>query len=202
MSLQKSNERNDPNRRLQIYDYKTYSGILQWPLGSHRNYITHIALPNCLEYFSCKKHNEEEGRSGIPIKYAELRLFLNAVESLNNIPDYLYSEHTNRLKKYKDEVKFRAALSGKFPVLDKLSNLANAYKHCVRRKDDKSPKRASDMHHGHITVNISLSNLSLSRAGYEFSGPLPEHIAILQAASDFWLGYHNDNPLLDELINV
>jgi hypothetical protein len=178
--------------------------IFRGPLGSHRNYISYVALPNCVEYFSCKKLNEEQGRSSTPVKYGEFRLFLNAVESLNNILDYLHSEHKNRARK-KEVGSFRKAVNAKFPALGELSDLANAYKHCGRYDDGKNWKRATDLQktHTHVKVHISLSNPSASRADayYEFSGPLPEHDTVLNDAFKFWLDYHN-HPKMDDLINI
>jgi hypothetical protein len=169
------------------------------PLGSHRNYITYIAFPNHLEYLSCKKQNEEQDRSSTPAKYGEFRLFLNAVESLNNITDYLYSEHRGRIAKKAPA--FAKALRAKYPTLAKLSELANAYKHCER--DDKYLKRASDLQKTSVNVHVNVNDPSLSSADYEFAGPLPEDDDTLSEAFRFWLDYHNDKgPKLDELINV
>jgi hypothetical protein len=68
------------------------------PLGSHRNYITHIALENCDEDFRCKAGHEENGEVQNPGKYAELRLFLNAIESLNNIPITFFTSTPSALR--------------------------------------------------------------------------------------------------------
>ncbi len=168
-------------------------------MGSHGNYITHIAFPNHFDYLSCKKRNEEQGRSSTSIKYGELRLFLNAVESLNNILDYLHSEHKDRIKKGLRE--FKKAIKSKFPVLGELSDLANAYKHCGRFDDGQSWKRASDLQKAHLNVQINVTEPTLSCADYQFWGPLLEHDKTLNEVFRFWQNYHN-NPTLDELINV
>jgi hypothetical protein len=178
---------------------KPVSEFFRGPLGSHRNYITYIAFPNHVDYLSCRRQNQEQGRATTPAQYGEFRLFLNAIESLNNIADYLYSEHKGRITKTARE--FTKALRATYPALAKLSDLANAYKHCER--DDKYMKRASDLHKTRVTVRVKVGASGLSSADYEFYGPLPEDDEILNEAFKFWFEYHNNKgPQLDDLINV
>jgi len=143
----------------------------------------------------------EQGNSTNPAKYNKLRLFLNSVESLNNILDYLYFEHEGRIGR--TQVAFRKSAGSKVPILEALSILANSYKHCVRRDDGKYPKRASELQrtHVHVDLQINMSDPSFSRADadYTFSGPLPMHENILKEAFEFWLEYYN-NGNTEELI--
>jgi hypothetical protein len=62
------------------------------PLGGHRNYLTHIALPNSSEFLSLQQRHEESSDSSTRAKYEELRLFLNTIESLNNTLEYAFYE--------------------------------------------------------------------------------------------------------------
>lgn len=173
------------------------------PLGSHRNYITYIAFPNYAEYLRCKKQNEEQSRSNTATRYGEFRLLLNAVESLNNILDYLFSEHNKRIKR-KTLYKFKDKASSKYPVLKELADLANAYKHCGRWDDCEPRKRkhAGELQKTHVTIHINVSNARLSCAEYQFCGPLPEHENTLNEAFKFWLDYCNAPTKLDEVLNV
>ena len=88
------------------------------PLGSHRNYIQHIAFENFLEYCHLVKANEESGDRSARTKYKELRYFLNAVESFNNIPEYVYFDtYQGDWTKPPTVDQFRAALHKLNPCL-------------------------------------------------------------------------------------
>ena len=104
------------------------------PLGSHRNYLTHIALPNSLDYLASVKAHEETGDASTSAKYKELRYFLNAVESLNNILEYYFYENETVISEQTVQ-DFKQSVYSTHPELRDLSNLANAYKHCVRESN-------------------------------------------------------------------
>jgi len=174
------------------------------PLGSHRNYLVHVALPNCTDYLWLKKGNQEQGRSGTCDKYKEFRYFLNAVESFNNILDYFYFEHEDRIKRG-SVGEFRKAIHDKYPELGELAELANAYKHCVRERNGKKNEAlpwARDLQRPTLDIQIKLGDSQPSVAvNYDFPWPIEEHDAKLYKAFDFWLGYHN-NPRTNELITT
>jgi hypothetical protein len=174
------------------------------PLGSHRNYLVHVALPNYTDYFWLKKGNEEKGRSGTRDKYKAFRYFLNAVESLNNVLDYLYFEHEDRVKR-RSVGEFRKTIHNKYPDLGELAELANAYKHCVREKNGKKNEAllwARDLQRPAVSISVTPGNTALSVAvDYDFPWPIKEHDSKLDKAFEFWLNYHN-NPKTNELINV
>ena len=75
-----------------------FTAHLLGPLDSHRNYIAHVALANAQDYFELKKAHGEQQRNATSDEYnKELRYFLNAIESVNNIPEYLYfDKHPTR----------------------------------------------------------------------------------------------------------
>jgi hypothetical protein len=181
------------------------------PLGSHRNYIVHVALANGVDYISLKKRHQEDGRSATPDRYKELRYFLNAVESFNNIADYLYFEHEDRIA-HGSVGKFRTALHAKYPELGDLAELANAYKHCVRGKEDKKTNKtkknnrllwARDLQRPALNIRITPGETKPSvEVDYEFPWPIEEHEAKLNKAFEFWLGYHNDDPKTADLITA
>jgi hypothetical protein len=62
------------------------------PLDNHRNYLVHVALSNAVEYFDLVRAYQEQPRISSSEKYEEVRHFLNAIESMNNVPEYLYWE--------------------------------------------------------------------------------------------------------------
>ena len=100
-------------------------------LHSAERYITWIALENCIEYFlevGCiGGNNTPIIRDGQHLKV--FRRYLNAIESLNNIPDYLFHE-TPRDCSLED---FSDRMATNNPVIRKVSEIANAYKHRISR---------------------------------------------------------------------
>jgi hypothetical protein len=173
--------------------------IFSGPLGSHANYITHIALPNLIDYEQLKQKNSEEGRAATPDKYKEFRLFLSALESFNNILDYLYYEKKSEIRQSSLR-EFKTVIFQKHPVLNDLNRLSDAYKHCIREKFDPKQKKmvaqpdlpwAKDLQSPLVHVNI---NLRKSKPGatinYEFKWPIEQHENALNEAYRFWLNYH------------
>ncbi len=168
------------------------------PLGSHRNYLSHVALENFKDYETLKRNHESQGRVGTADKYKEFRFFLNAIESFNNILDYAYFEHEDRIKQQHGNVTtFRKAVNTKYPELEKLSHLANAYKHCVRTKKDgkKNTARpwARDLQTPQLVIDMTRSKPKpVVEIQYNFPWPLAEHEEILNKAFRFWFEYHNN----------
>lgn len=163
------------------------------PLGSHRNYIHHIALENYLEYNMLCRLNKENGNNKTPDKYKECRYFLNAIESMNNILDYLYFEHEYEVLQ-PDLKSFKRAVWNKYPELEQLANLANAYKHCVREgRGGKNPNLpwAKDLQSPKLHLNVKISSPLdvIVSADYEFPWPITEHEKILDNGFKFWVAY-------------
>jgi multidrug efflux pump subunit AcrB len=163
------------------------------PLGGHRNYLTHIALPNCFEFLSLQQHHRETNDSSIRAKYEELRRFLNAVESLNNTLEYAYYE-MNPSGARSGFDKFQKIVYEKHNSLQELAELTNAYKHSIRQtKRDIKVRSARDLQKPelHIAINISEDKKVSVNADYEFDGPLSEHLEIFHNVLRFWHNYHN-----------
>jgi hypothetical protein len=105
-------------------------------LRSADRYITWVALENCVEYFILVQciggNNNPMIQKGQELLV--FRRYINAIESLNNIPDYIYAE-----KKTKDisPDDFRKNLADPDKVIPKVAKIANAYKHCIRGSWDK-----------------------------------------------------------------
>jgi hypothetical protein len=169
------------------------------PLGTHRNYLTHIALPNCFAYLQLVQGNQEEGNVSISAKYAELRHFLNAIESLNNVLEYYFYENETQLSQPLQD--FKKSMFITHPELGALADLANAYKHCVRER--KGIKRtdvpsAKDMQLPKLRIAIDLSQRPKVKVDvdYHFEAPTPEHREVFDKALKFWFEYHNDRVTL------
>lgn len=169
------------------------------PLGSHRNYIAHIALPNCVDYFQIQQRNIEQENTGTSYKYEEMRYFLNAIESLNNILDYYFYENEQDLKSYNLN-RYKESIMNKHPMLRKVADLANAYKHCVRENRSKKNTDlpwAKDLQNPAIFIDIDLSNPSEIKSPkdikvdirYEFEWPIGSQESILIESFKFWISY-------------
>ena len=176
------------------------------PLGGHRQYIAHIALENYADYLRhLKRKDENHGRAPAGFaEYTEFRLFLTAVESMNNILDYFYYEHVRQPAPGNPLNEFRKRLYLKYPDLGTLNGLANAYKHCVQHKAHERP--AHDLQHTYLSVSINLSQSEcLPRVEYHFLGPLPDDHATAAAVFKFWLDYHQSdytNHTTHDLLNA
>jgi hypothetical protein len=170
--------------------------FIKGPLGSHRNYLNHIALMNCIDYFNLQKKHEEMNESNTPSKYEELRLFLNAIESLNNILDYFYYENEDSISHSKLN-DFKRAVFGQYPALNDVADIANAYKHCIREgrsgKNAKLPW-AKDLQKPSLVVDINISDTSQPKveAEFKFEWPISEHEEAISEAFRFWIKYQND----------
>jgi len=163
------------------------------PLGSHKNYIHYVALENYHEYKILCGLNDENGKDKTPDRYKECRYFLNAIESINNIIEYLYFEHEDEIQqsKLKD---YKRAVSDKYPELEELANLANAYKHCIRESrgnKNTGVPWAKDLQNPHLNIDaaVSLAKGIQVSVDYQFPWPIYEHEQILEKALAFWLAY-------------
>jgi len=173
--------------------------IFTGPLETPRNYIEHIALPNCMDYFNLLKSNREQGRHGTPDKFKEFRYFINAAESVNNIIEYIYfhtyedNNNPPTFNQYKREF-----LDGN-DRLKQLSDIVNAYKHCLRGFYDRRNGRfrinenaihARDLAENEIHFRMG-SNVGkpLVEVQYSFNGIDNEEI--LCHAFRYWTDYLN-----------
>jgi hypothetical protein len=166
------------------------------PLGSHRNYLTHIALPNCIDYLGLVKGHEETGNASTPAKYTELRFFLNAVDSLNNILEYYFYENEASIAEPSVQA-FKQSIHSSHPELRDLADIANAYKHCVRQRGSQKQTNvpwAKDLQMPEVRVYIDLSERPKVNvdAGYIFQAPTANHLEMFHKALKFWFSYHND----------
>jgi len=165
--------------------------------------MAHIVLPNCIEYFQVQKRNAELNNLNTASKYEELRYFLNAVESMNNILDYYYYENEESLS-VDGLFTYRNKATNKYPVLSRVAELANAYKHCVREhkgKKDKKKLWAKDLQRPSLVVNIDLPSIANATkkedvkvdASFIFEWPIPEHEKTFTEAFEFWHAYGEPN---------
>ncbi len=177
-------------------------GSLAGPLGSYRNYITYIALSNFSDYELLKQENMENGRTSASDRFKEVRFYLNAAESFNNILDYFYYENESSLM-HKNINDFRSGVHKKYPDLDAIANIANAYKHCVRENKKGKNSRlpwAKDLQKPIIHVDINIPNQT-TELTFSFVWPIQENEEALTRAFQFWVGYIK-NPFPDQILSA
>lgn len=170
--------------------------FIKGPLGSHRNYINHIVLKNCTDYFIVQKGNLEHKNIHASSRYEELRHFLNAIESMNNVIDYFYYENEESIS-YSNLFDFKKAVNEKYPITLKIADLANAYKHCIRegKKGKNSNKLwAKDLQKPSLVVNVNLSDVNKLNvnAEYRFEWPIEKYEEVITEGFNFYMKY--DNP--------
>jgi len=156
------------------------------PLANHINYLRHIDLPNCIDYFNFIRKSRENNDSTTPTKFTRLRLFLNALESVNNIPDYFFHD-TKNTKGWtsSDEGRILGIIRNQHRILRDAEQIANAYKHSERRNGGLN---AADMQGTLIAISLTKNDLELE---FEFNSIEDE--SILNEAFQFWVAYE-DNP--------
>jgi hypothetical protein len=155
------------------------------PLGSHLNYLNHIALQNCSDYFQLAKAQEERSSQlSTSDKYERLRYFLNSIESLNNILEYFYHEYKSE-EGWPEIIcpQILGNMRKKHSIFENIEQVANAYKHCIRRKS--ASLHASDLQSPQIIISIIEGNVSVK---YEFDSIECEN-TIMGEAYRFWVGY-------------
>jgi len=123
-------------------------------LFSANRYICWVALGNCTDYFEEVGVLFEKNKKPIIKKNNEIkifRLFLNSIESLNNIIDYIYLDKYS--KSFKNIKCFKSKLLDKYSILVKINEIANAYKHCERR--DAKKLKAKDIRFDHEVLVVA-----------------------------------------------
>lgn len=163
--------------------------------SSHRDYLHYIVLPNCRDF-----NNFYENKIGIrkhEWSVEVYRHFVNAMESMNNVIDYLFFDNFDDVSNMGiDEFRKRFFMKHHF-MLD-VANIANAYKHSRRARYDKKK---------HITViyddkmkasDISCSKLVISDSKislhFEFD---QRYYNSFLVAFEFWLSYQSSHYPLD-----
>lgn len=153
-------------------------------LGSHTNYLAHVALDNCVDYFGLVEAQKEECRDETPDRYKRLRYFLNAIESLNNIPEYFFHEYKGQQQWNDSQLNnILGQIRSKHAILRDIEQIANAYKHCIRRKSD-------DLHAGDMQSPLLELSIGSNGVKVKYSCESIEDEEIMGEAFRFWHAYH------------
>jgi len=156
-------------------------------LGSHTNYLAHVALNNCVDYFDLIAEQKAKNQDQTLDRYKRLRYFLNAMESMNNVPEYFFHEFKSDLGWKDGEMgNILGEIRAKHPVLRDIEQITNAYKHSVRRS-------ANDFHAKDLQ-SPTLEFLADSEGGAKvtFSFDSIEDEDMMGEAFRFWHAYHQD----------
>lgn len=160
--------------------------IFKGLLGSHTNYLARVALDNCVDYFHLVKELQEEDRDSIPDRYKRLRYFLNAIESLNNIPEYFFHEHKGEQGWEDDQLRnVLGKIRLKHPILKDIEQITNAYKHCLRKDGDNL--HAKDLQSPLLEFSFGPNG---AKASYSFESIEDENF--MGEAFSFWHAYHQN----------
>lgn len=156
--------------------------------GSADNYLVHVALQNAVDYFDLVQGNRESGRSDIGSKYDEMRRLLNAIESINNVPDWIFFDDPARdglpSQQLENELKrFVGRVRDLDPCLKRIAEVANAYKHRKRMREIKKAERGPK--------TIVLDGVEVPRPTAREFFYREEDAETLGAAFRFWITYHN-----------
>ncbi|RVT40107.1 hypothetical protein EMM73_19710 [Rheinheimera sediminis] len=147
------------------------------PLGSLDGYIVWIAFENVKEYLAERDDSKDVGP-----RFVKFRRFLIAIESLNNIPDYIYHEWNIKKLNGKSDKQFKEHIHKRVcPALEQLSQIANGYKHRVRNKSaDLGAKEIQGL--TKYTIGRGILNVEYNTV---------ECSQLVEEAFRFWHGFRN-----------
>ncbi|HCE4544997.1 TPA: hypothetical protein NGR73_001319 [Vibrio parahaemolyticus] len=153
------------------------------PLSDHRCYLTHIALPNFSDYNMLVDRQRNQERNKIPDQYDRLRLFLNTIESLNNVPEYFFHD-VKEAQGWRDcdLGNILGQIRKKHPILRDIEQISNAYKHSVRR--DSGLLQAADMTSSFVEITMEEGRIQIN---FGFDSIADE--TLMDEAWKFWLDY-------------
>jgi len=157
------------------------------PFGSTGNFISHVVLNNCTEFYDVKKNIEQNNNSKTPVKFLLLRRFYNAINSMNHILDCIYWENEAFILNYNNSLnsdrKFINYICGKYPVLDKIRSLSNALKHFKTYSPTKPDIK--DISEQTLNIDIDLKTINVN---IDFNIGIPqEYEEILNDGFGFWV---------------
>ena len=174
-----------------------FLGCFSGPLSNFEHYRTYIALENYIDFYFNRQKLKAKERPTTKDRYRDLRLFLNAAESFNNILDYYFYYFEESFKPEIGVGEFRKRATQKHPILGLVADIANAYKHCVRedRRGEKQFDKlwAKNLQKGELSLLLNIANSNTpgveSPAENEFFGPPSKLCEVMAEAYDFWLTF-------------
>lgn len=178
--------------------------------SNHVEYIGYIVLPNGRDFNQYYTRDRLTDASEFDIDV--FRYFVNAVESMNNVIDYIYFDNYDELVEYVQLNEFRRRILNEHPSMSKLGDLANAYKHSVRQvkqngkiviNEDKI--KAADMNMVEIKTELTISAAKTSSTTKITPHFRAEYYNIFLENFLYWLDYvgaGNRNAKLRSILDV
>lgn len=155
---------------------------LKHSFATLHNFLNHIVLNNCVEYF-----HSQEANPGDRTRRDEHRHLFNAVVALDSVVDHLYfaKSRTETFQVFFDQVATEA------PVILKVRELANALKHCVTRDRPNKPKpNAADLAELKLHVKVDFSGEVPSVTSVDVSAEfLLDAPKTVEEAWNYWIQY-------------
>ncbi|WP_164091233.1 hypothetical protein [Aeromonas dhakensis] len=178
--------------------------------SNHVEYIGCIVLPNGRDFnqYYTRDRLTNASEFGMDV----FRYFVNAIESMNNIIDYIYFDNYDELVERVTLRDFRTGILHKHLFMSELNDLANAYKHSVRAatKDkktiiNKGKIKAADMNMVEIKTELTISAAKTSSTTKITSHFRVEYYDIFLENFEYWLEYFmtgNRNAKLRSILDV
>lgn len=104
------------------------------PIRNHFDYIQLIALENCADFFISIKLIGQNTEPIINNSRRTFTKYFNCIITLEHIIDYMYFDSEYYILKKVGLKIYKNNILMQHPILQKISNYANAYKHCIRNK--------------------------------------------------------------------
>ncbi|KAB2824737.1 hypothetical protein [Aliivibrio finisterrensis] len=158
--------------------------LLNGPLDNHENYLNYITLENCFDYFGLVESQRKQKSLDLAENYHRLRLFLNAMESMNIVLDYFFHEQKEQQgwnDSQRDLILDR--IKRKHPALYDLDKLLNTYKRVEHR--DMKALVATDLQETVVSICAIKQKIEI-----DFNSTKDERI--ISEAFDFWFEYNKD----------
>ncbi len=178
--------------------------------SNHVEYIGYIVLPNGRDFN--QYYTRDRITDTIEFDMEVFRYFVNAIESMNNVIDYIYFDNYDELFEHVSLDEFRRRILKEYPSMSKLSDLANAYKHSVRAKtkgrrtiikEDKI--KSAEMNVVEIKADLTISAAKISSITKIISHFRAEYYNIFLENFLYWLDYvgaGNRNAKLRSILDV
>ena len=167
--------------------------MLSGPFDSAYQFVAHVALTNCTEYFHAVERRKELGNNTHAAHTQEVRLLWNAAVSLNHALEWQIKE----LGEAGAGLGFKQKAEATCPALAELRDFANAAKHRFRgkSKDGRYPKQPNKPH-AYETIDRSLlGSIELGEGSLEitleFVSDISEAHELLSEAFRFWVDWLN-----------
>ena len=165
------------------------SAEMMSPFSNHYQYIQYIVLNNLWAFKSSFEKEKNNIRNNS-------RLFFNAVVSVNHVPDYMFWEWEEDLKKIgiKNEYALYSHLVKieDFSFMKDIREVANAAKHC------KSKMKAREISKEFITMNVDIpekiekaEDIKI-KSDFSSESYYEKNMHVIENAYHFLKNYHQD----------